>query len=244
MAYQKGDFQYEGKAKKLFAVEGHTELVWMEFKDNLTAFNGVKKGTFDNKGAINKQIAVMIFRHLATQGISSHLLKDISEREFVCQKVAIIPLEVVVRNCLAGSTAQKFALAEGFSLEKPLVEFYYKKDELNDPFISDDQALMLKAVKDQEQLDQLKNQALQVNRALMEFFAAIGIRLVDFKLEFGFNAKGDLVLADEITPDSCRLWDMKTNKKLDKDRFRRDLGQVEESYQEILNRMTGYWENQ
>ena len=244
MKYQKGDFLYEGKAKKIYGVEGHKELVWLEFKDSLTAFNAAKKGSFGDKGVINKKIAVMIFRYLMTKGITSHLVEDISEREFVCHKVEIIPLEVVVRNVLAGSTAKKFDFEEGTPLEKPLVEFFFKKDELNDPFVSDDQALMLKAAKDQAQLEDLKLRALEVNTALSEFFSAIGIRLVDFKLEFGVNAKGDIVLADEITPDSCRLWDKKSNEKLDKDRFRRDLGQVEESYQEVLNRITGHWENQ
>ncbi|MCB0364558.1 MAG: phosphoribosylaminoimidazolesuccinocarboxamide synthase [Bdellovibrionaceae bacterium] len=244
MKYQKGVFQYEGKAKKIYQVEGESDLLWLEFKDSLTAFNAQKKGSFADKGVINKKIAVLIFRYLQTKGIGSHLIADISDRELVCRKLTIIPLEVVVRNWLAGSTAKKFAIEEGTALEKPLVEFYYKKDELNDPFVSDDQALMLKAAKDQAQLDDLKEKALKVNGALIEFFKAIGIRLIDFKIEFGVNSKGEVVLGDEITPDSCRLWDLETNEKLDKDRFRRDLGQVEESYQEVLNRMSQTWEKQ
>lgn len=243
MSIGKGEFLYEGKAKKIFSVQGESQLLWLEFKDSLTAFNAQKLGSFTDKGVINKRIAVLIFRYLHTRGIHSHLVEDRSEREIVCRKLEMIPLEVVVRNWLAGSTAKKFALAEGTPLDRPLVEFYYKKDELNDPFVSDDQALMLKTVKSPEVLEKLKGLALQVNQALVEFFQAIGIRLIDFKLEFGFDEQDQILLGDEITPDSCRLWDMATDEKLDKDRFRRDLGQVAESYQEVLQRISTYWEN-
>ncbi|MCB0363284.1 MAG: phosphoribosylaminoimidazolesuccinocarboxamide synthase, partial [Bdellovibrionales bacterium] len=164
--FLKGDFLYEGKAKRIFSVKEREDLLWLEFKDSLTAFNALKKGSFAEKGVVNKKIATLIFRFLKARKIESHLVADLSDREIVCQKLEIIPLEVVVRNWLAGSTAKKFALEEGTSLEKPLVEFYYKKDELNDPFVSDDQALMLKTVKSQIELEELKKRALEVNRAL------------------------------------------------------------------------------
>lgn len=244
MSYKKGEFLYEGKAKRIFQVKGENDLLWIEFKDSLTAFNAQKKGSFEEKGVVNKRIALLTFRYLKSRGIPSHVVADLSEREMVCEKLSIIPLEVVVRNWLAGSTAKKFALDEGTALEKPLVEFYYKKDELNDPFVSDDQALMLKTVEKQETLNELKIKALEVNKALSDFFKAIGIRLIDFKIEFGFDKNGKILLGDEITPDSCRLWDLATLEKLDKDRFRRDLGKVAESYLEVLNRITGYWEEQ
>lgn len=244
MNYKKGEFLYEGKAKRIFQVKGENDLLWIEFKDSLTAFNAQKKGSFEEKGVVNKRIALLTFRYLKSRGIPSHVVADLSEREMVCEKLSIIPLEVVVRNWLAGSTAKKFGLDEGTALEQPLVEFYYKKDELNDPFVSDDQALMLKTVEKQETLNELKIKALEVNMALSEFFKAIGIRLIDFKIEFGFDKNGKILLGDEITPDSCRLWDLETLEKLDKDRFRRDLGKVAESYLEVLNRITGYWEEQ
>ncbi|MBK7842853.1 MAG: phosphoribosylaminoimidazolesuccinocarboxamide synthase [Bdellovibrionales bacterium] len=244
MNYKKGEFLYEGKAKRIFQVKGENNLLWLEFKDSLTAFNAQKKGSFEEKGVVNKRIALLTFRYLKSRGIPSHVVADLSEREMVCEKLSIIPLEVVVRNWLAGSTAKKFGLDEGTALEQPLVEFYYKKDELNDPFVSDDQALMLKTVEKQETLNELKIKALEVNRALSDFFKAIGIRLIDFKIEFGFDKNGKILLGDEITPDSCRLWDLATLEKLDKDRFRRDLGKVAESYLEVLNRITGYWEEQ
>jgi phosphoribosylaminoimidazole-succinocarboxamide synthase len=244
VSYKKGEFLYEGKAKRIFQVKGENDLLWIEFKDSLTAFNAQKKGSFEEKGVVNKRIALLTFRYLKSRGIPSHVVADLSEREMVCEKLSIIPLEVVVRNWLAGSTAKKFALDEGTALEKPLVEFYYKKDELNDPFVSDDQALMLKTVEKQETLNELKIKALEVNKALSDFFKAIGIRLIDFKIEFGFDKNGKILLGDEITPDSCRLWDLATLEKLDKDRFRRDLGKVAESYLEVLNRITGYWEEQ
>lgn len=236
-AYQKSEMLYEGKAKKIFKIQGHPQCYWVEFKDSLTAFNAEKKGSFLGKGQINRDIASLIFQWLGRRGVAHHWLQDEGDYEMVVKKVTIIPLEVVVRNWLAGSTAKKFQIPEGEKLEKPLVEFYYKRDELGDPFINDEQALMLKAAKDQATLDQLKNVSLAVNSYLMELFAKAGIQLVDFKLEFGVDDDGQILLADEITPDSCRLWDVKTKEKLDKDRFRRDLGQIKESYQEVLQRL-------
>lgn len=242
MTWSKGEFKYEGKAKRAFAVADHPEYMWMEFKDSLTAFNGEKTGSFQGKGAINNQITSLAFKVLKDREIPSHFVEQINTNEMVCDKLKIIPIEVVVRNRLAGSTAKKFGLEEGSELEKPLVEFYYKNDALGDPFISDDQALMLKAVEKQSQLEELKDLARKVNAVLIEFFAKAGMHLIDFKLEFGFDENGQILLGDEITPDTCRLWDQVSGERMDKDRFRRDLGQVEENYQEVLKRLRACWE--
>jgi phosphoribosylaminoimidazole-succinocarboxamide synthase len=212
-----------------------------EFKDSLTAFNAQKKGSFENKGKLNRNITSLVFRFLAKQGIGSHRVADVGETEMVTEKLEMLKVEVVVRNVLAGSTAKKFAIEEGTPLEKPLVEFYYKDDALADPFISDDQALMLKVCSTQKELDELKALALKVNAGLIEFFAAANLTLIDFKIEFGRNSRGETVLADEITPDSCRLWEKTTGERMDKDRFRRDLGGIKESYEEVFKRLQGYW---
>jgi len=243
LSLEKGDFLYEGKAKRIYTVTGGENLVWLEFKDSLTAFNAQKKGSFSGKGEINAKIATKIFKFLKLKSIDSHFVESPSTFEMICKKVEIIPLEVVVRNVLAGSTAKRLGIEEGAPMDKPLVEFYFKKDELNDPFVSDDQALFLNAANNQSELDELKKRALQVNEALKEFFNDINITLIDFKLEFGRIDNKRILLADEITPDSCRLWDKETGEKLDKDRFRRDLGRVEESYIEVLNRINTKWEN-
>lgn len=227
---------YEGKAKKIFRLQSEPDCVLMEFKDSLTAFNALKKGSFDQKGPINRDIASLIFAHLKSRGIDSHWVRDEGERGMVARKVEIIPLEVVIRNTLAGSTAKKFGIEEGRVLPKPLVEFYFKNDELQDPFISDDQIEILEIAKAAD-LKVLKEKALRVNEALKELFGQTGIRLVDFKIEFGKDSKGEILLADEITPDCCRLWDEKTGEKLDKDRFRRDLGNIKESYEDVLKRL-------
>ena len=234
---EKGELLYEGKAKKIFIIPDQDDLVWVEFKDSLTAFNGEKKTEMSDKGRMNGLITTLIFHNLQEQGVPTHLKEVVSDSEMICQKVDIIPLEVVVRNVLAGSTAKKFHIAEGTALEKPLVEFYYKDDDLGDPFISDEQALMLKAANSQEELNELKEKALQVNSHLQTLFAKTGIQLVDFKLEYGKDSQGNILLADEITPDTCRLWDKETGEKLDKDRYRRDLGNVIESYQEVYKRL-------
>lgn len=238
MAYQKGDLLYEGKAKKVFAVPGSPDLVWLEYKDSLTAFNAQKKGSFAGKGKLNRNIASSIFKFLKNKDIESHWIEDVGETEMVCRKLEMIPLEVVVRNRIAGSLAKKFGLEEGRELERPLLELYYKNDTLNDPFLSDEQALTLRFVDSQSTLDECKAQALKINVALREMFAAADIDVIDFKIEFGrVGDSGQILLADEISPDSCRLWDRKTGEKLDKDRFRRDLGKVEESYQEVWERL-------
>lgn len=234
---RKGELLYEGKAKKMYAVVGRPQEIWVEYKDSLTAFNALKKGSFAGKGAINAQITTLLYRRLAAAGIPTHLIAAVNDHELICEKMTIIPLEVVTRNRLAGSTAKKLGKEEGTELKAPLVEFYYKDDALNDPFISDDQALVMEAVSSQKDLDILKAQALAVNTVLREAFLRAGLELIDFKLEFGRNAAGEIILADEVSPDTCRLWDVKTGEKYDKDRFRRDLGRVEESYQEVLKRL-------
>lgn len=237
MDYKRGEQIYEGKAKKIFSVVGQSNLIWQEFKNSLTAFNAQKKGEFAGKGEINKKISSILYKKIEAHGLKTHWVKDISGTEIVTKKLDMIPLEVVVRNILAGSTAKKFNISEGTPLAEPLVEFYYKKDELNDPFVSDDQAIMLKAVESHKKLENLKTQSLKINSILLSAFKSCEINLIDFKIEFGVNESGEIILADEISPDSCRLWDLKTNEKMDKDRFRRDLGLVDEKYREVLRRL-------
>lgn len=236
MNLKKGNLLYEGKAKQIFEVEGAPDQVWVSYKNSLTAFNALKKGEFEQKGAINREISSLIFRFLEKKGIASHWIADVGPIEMIVKKVEIIPLEVVVRNILAGSTAKKLGIEEGQILKKPLVEFYLKNDALADPFLSDDQALMLNVATETE-LAELKSKALKINGALKDLWAQAGITLVDFKIEFGKTPSGQILLADEISPDCCRLWDQKTNEKLDKDRFRRDLGNIKESYEQVLNRV-------
>lgn len=231
----KREMIYEGKAKKVFATE-NPDVLLLEFKDSLTAFNAQKKGSFSGKGQINREIAALIFKELKSQGIESHFISDIGKTEMEVRKVRIIPLEVVVRNILAGSTAKKLGKPEGEILPRPLVEFYFKDDALGDPFVSDDQAIIFGIAKESELAD-LKFKALRINEILIGLFHQIGIKLVDFKLEFGVTSRNEIVLADEITPDCCRLWDEKSGEKLDKDRFRRDLGRIEESYADVLQRL-------
>lgn len=226
---------YEGKAKKVYATD-RPEVLLLEFKDSLTAFNAQKKGSFEGKGPLNKEIASLIFDRLKKEGVPSHFISNPSPTEMEVVKVKIIPLEVVVRNILAGSTAKKMGRTEGEKLKRPLVEFYYKDDALGDPFLSDDQAILFEVATAPE-LEELKGKALKINQVLISLFEKAGITLVDFKLEFGRDAKGQILLADEITPDCCRLWDLKTGEKLDKDRFRRDLGNVKESYHQVLDRL-------
>lgn len=235
-SYQAQDLIYEGKAKKVFTVQGHPDLVWIEFKNSLTAFNALKKGEFAEKGAINRSISSAIFSHLHSKNIKTHWVADLDSDVMIAKKVQIIPLEVVIRNIMAGSTAKKLGLVEGTKLKTPLVEFYYKMDSLADPFLSDDQILMLELATASE-IENLKKQALNINEVLVSMWKQAGILLVDFKIEFGKNSKNEILLADEISPDCCRLWDMKTNEKLDKDRFRQDLGNVKESYSEVLSRL-------
>jgi phosphoribosylaminoimidazole-succinocarboxamide synthase len=226
---------YEGKAKKIYSTELQSEVV-VEYKDSLTAFNALKKGSFAGKGALNLRMTALLFEHLSKNGVPTHLIKQLGPTELLVKKVEIIPLEVVVRNVLAGSTAKKFGIEEGQVLAKPLVEFYFKNDALADPFLSDDQALMLGIVKETE-IPQLKTMALKVNDVLAKVMNQAGMTLVDFKIEIGREGNR-LLLADEISPDCCRLWDKKTGEKMDKDRFRRDLGNVAETYQEVCKRLS------
>lgn len=226
---------YEGKAKKIFQTD-KADQVLMEFKDSLTAFNALKKGEFQGKGELNCQISTLIFHWLTKSGIKHHWIETRDKNKMLVEKTEIIPLEVVVRNFMAGSLAKKLGQTEGAPLQKAIVEFYFKKDELNDPFVNDDQIIAL-GWADQKTLDLLKAEALKINVVLQSLFQKIDLKLIDFKTEFGRNKKGEIILSDEISPDCMRLWDEKTNKKLDKDRFRQDLGEVAESYQEVFQRI-------
>lgn len=233
---QKKDFLYEGKAKRIFATD-NPDLVWVEYKDDATAFDGKKKGTIANKGVLNNRISSFFFQLLAERGIPTHFVERVSDTEQVVKKVEIIPVEVVVRNVAAGSLAKRLGLAEGTPLPQPVLEFYYKNDELGDPMINEYHIRVLNLATP-EQVEKMASIALRVNEILREYLRTKNIDLIDFKLEFGLH-HGEVILADEISPDTCRFWDTKTREKLDKDRFRRDLGNVEEAYREVLRRLTG-----
>ncbi|OTN76687.1 phosphoribosylaminoimidazolesuccinocarboxamide synthase [Enterococcus sp. 8G7_MSG3316] len=226
---------YEGKAKKLFKKPDSKELR-VEYLDQATALNGQKKDAIQGKGALNNQITSILFQLLAQEGIQSHFIKIISKHEQLIEMVDMIPLEVVVRNVAAGSFSKRLGIEEGTTLPQPIVEFYYKDDALDDPFINDDHIAYLGLATEAER-QQLRTLALTVNRALQHIFAQIDIRLIDFKIEIGKTAQGHLLLADEISPDTCRLWDMATNNHLDKDIYRRDLGDILPVYQEVYNRL-------
>jgi len=228
---------YEGKAKRLFATDHPDELL-MEFKDSATAFNGAKKAEFENKGRFNKALTVLLYRALEKRGVPTHFVREAGEVAVIVKKVGIIPIELVVRNVVAGSLAKRLGRPEGGRLAQPLVELYYKDDALGDPMINDEHVREL-ALATPAELARLKEFGLKVNELLTGIFAGAGLTLVDFKLEFGRLAADPsaLVLADEISPDTCRLWDAQTGEKMDKDRFRRDLGGVMESYAEVLRRL-------
>ncbi|MBI3794772.1 MAG: phosphoribosylaminoimidazolesuccinocarboxamide synthase [Nitrospinae bacterium] len=227
---------YEGKAKILYATD-NPDLVVQYFKDDATAFNAQKKGTIVDKGVMNNKLSTTLFEYLAKGGIKTHFVEKLSDREMLCKKVSIVPVEVVVRNVLAGSLAKKLGMEEGVQLKQPVIEFYYKDDALGDPMINADHVLAFGWATKNE-IDWISDCALKVDVLLIELFARHGIRLVDFKLEFGKH-KGEVILADEISPDTSRLWDMASGEKMDKDRFRRDLGKVEESYAEVVRRICG-----
>ena len=227
---------YEGKAKKLFQTEKANEVL-VYYKDDATALNGLKKGTIINKGVLNNRITAFFFDLLGKNAIPHHMIKRVSDREMLVKKVDIILVEVVTRNVAAGSLAKRLGLPEGTKLSTPVVEFYYKSDELGDPMINDFHIQAIKLATDAE-VAKLKEYALKINDILIKHLATKNIELIDFKLEFG-RYNGEVILADEITPDTCRLWDATTHEKLDKDRFRRDMGNVEEAYQEVLHRLTG-----
>ena len=228
---------YEGKAKKVFATND-PQYVIVSYKDDATAFNGEKKGTIVGKGAINNQMSNMLMQMLEKHGVPTHFVEQLSERETVVKKVTIVPLEVIVRNISAGSFAKRYGVKEGIVFDQPTFEFSYKNDDLGDPLLNTSHALALKLAT-AEEIDTIRTMALKVNDLLKDYFAKLNVTLVDFKLEFGRLPDGTIVLADEISPDTCRFWDSTTGEKLDKDRFRRDMGGVEEAYQEMMRRLTG-----
>ena len=230
---------YEGKAKKMWSVKEDDDLLIAEFKDSLTAFNGVKKAEESGKGALNNKISTEIFKLLEKHGIKTDLVKKIDDINQVVRKCKIIPLEVVVRNIATGSLTKRLGIKDGTILPFTLVEFCYKNDELNDPILNDEHCLLLDAVKTKDELEILKTEAKKINKILKDFFDKKDLKLVDFKIEFGKRKDVEIILADEISPDSCRFWDKNTNEKLDKDRFRQDLGNVKVAYEEVLRRILG-----
>lgn len=227
--------EYEGKAKKVYATDD-PDLVIIHYKDDATAFNGEKKGQIEDKGILNNRIASGLFELLGAQGIPTHFVQRMNDRDMLCQRVRIVPLEVIVRNVAAGSMAKRLGIAEGTPLKTTVFELSYKNDELGDPLINDYHAVAI-GISTFQEIEEIYRITGKINEILKAFFLEHGIRLIDFKLEFGRTNAGNLVLADEISPDTCRFWDAKTNEKLDKDRFRRDLGNVKEAYVEILKRI-------
>ena len=232
----KKELLYEGKGKKMFKTEDEHFLI-TEFKDDLTAFNAEKRGNEKGKGALNCKISTALFHLLEKQGIPTHLVQTISENEQLVKKCKIIPIEVIVRNVATGSLTKRLGIKDGEILPFALVEFCLKDDSLGDPFINDEHCLILNLVKDKTQIEELKTLARKINAVLLEFFDSKNLRLIDFKIEFGIDKEGKIILADEISPDSCRFWDKNTNEKLDKDRFRQDLGNVKMAYEEVLKRI-------
>ena len=237
---QKLEQIYEGKAKKVYKTDD-PELYIVDYKDDATAFNGLKKGTIAGKGIINNQMSNRLMQMIDQKGVPTHFVRELSERETLVKKVSIVPLEVIVRNIAAGSFSNRYGVDEGMVFEEPVIEFSYKNDALGDPLLNTDHALALK-VATRAEIDTIKSYALKVNSILKAFWAECGVTLVDFKLEFGKTTDGSIILADEISPDTCRLWDSATGEKLDKDRFRRDLGGVEEAYAEIMKRLVDHEE--
>ena len=231
---EKKELLYEGKAKKVYTTEDPDVLI-VSYKDDATAFNGLKKGTIVGKGAINNRMTNHIFKLFEKDGIPTHYIEELSDRETAVKKVEIIPLEVIIRNITAGSFAKKMGMEEGIVLKRPTLEFSYKNDDLHDPFINRYYALALDLATEEE-INTIEKYAFQVNEIMKQYFGSLGIDLVDFKIEFG-RYKGQVILADEVSPDTCRLWDKETHEKLDKDRFRRDMGNVEDAYNEVFRRL-------
>ena len=231
---EKKEMLYEGKAKKVYTTED-PDLLIVSYKDDATAFNGLKKGTIVGKGAINNRMTNFIFKKLEEKGVPTHLVEELNDRETVVKKVEIVPLEVIIRNYSAGSFAKKMGMEEGIKFKCPTLEFRYKNDDLGDPFINSYYALALDLAT-QEEIDDITRYAFLVNEVLQEYFGGLNIDLIDFKIEFG-RYHGKVILADEISPDTCRLWDKDTHEKLDKDRFRRDMGNVEDAYEEVFRRL-------
>ena len=228
---------YEGKAKKVFATDDPA-LVIVSYKDDATALDGLKKGTITGKGVVNNRMSDYLFTLLEKEGIPTHFVKELNEREALVKKVSIVPLEVIVRNISAGSFAKRYGVEEGIVFAQPTVEFSYKNDDLHDPLLNEYHALAL-GLATKEEIETIKNMAFRVNEFLKAYFLRLQVKLVDFKLEFGRLPDGTIVLADEISPDTCRFWDAITNEKLDKDRFRRDMGGVEDAYREMMKRVFG-----
>ena len=231
---EKKELLYEGKAKKVFTTEDPDTLI-VSYKDDATAFDGQKKGTIVGKGAINNRMTNHIFKLLEAEGVPTHLIEELNDRETAVKKVEIVPLEVIIRNFSAGSFAKKMGMEEGIQLKCPTLEFSYKNDDLHDPFINSYYALALELAT-REEMDAISRYAFKVNEVMRKYFAGLGIELIDFKIEFG-RYHGEIILADEVSPDTCRLWDKETHEKLDKDRFRRDLGNVEDAYEEVFRRL-------
>jgi len=235
---QKLQMLYEGKAKKIYATDDEARYI-VEFKDDLTAFNNEKKGSEEGKGALNCQITTELFQMLESKGVATHYIEMIDSNNLLVKKVQIIPIEVIVRNIAAGSLSKRLGIKEGKALPFSLVEFCYKDDALGDPLINDEHAILLECVDNEGELEELKRLAREINAILKPFFLDRGLKLVDFKLEFGKDLEGNILLADEISPDSCRFWDAKSNEKMDKDRFRQDIGSVKVAYEEVLKRLRG-----
>ncbi len=234
---EKKEQLYEGKAKKVFAT-ADKDLVIVSYKDDATAFNGLKKGTIEGKGVINNKMSNFLMRILEKEGVKTHFVEELSDRETVVKKVKILPLEVIIRNISAGSFAKRYGVDEGIVFAEPTIEFSYKNDDLGDPLLNEYHALAL-GLATKAEIELVRSMAFKINEVLKEYFKKLNVTLVDFKIEFGKTSDGEIVLADEISPDTCRFWDSTTGEKLDKDRFRRDLGGVEGAYQEMMRRLMG-----
>lgn len=234
---EKKEQLYEGKAKKVFATED-PNLVIVSYKDDATALDGLKKGTIVGKGAINNKMTDYLCKLLEKHGIPTHIVEELNDRETLVKKVSIVPLEVIIRNVSAGSFAKRYGVPEGIVFKTPTIEFSYKNDELHDPLLNEYHALAL-GLATKEEIDEIKSMAFKINEILKEYFLSLNVKLIDFKLEFGRLPDGKIILADEISPDTCRFWDATTNEKLDKDRFRRDMGGVEDAYKEMMKRVFG-----
>lgn len=235
---EKRKLMYEGKAKKVFETD-NLELLIVSYKDDATAFNGLKKGSISGKGIINNKMSNLLMQRLEKNGVPTHFVKEINDRETVVRKVTILPLEIIIRNISAGSFSKRYGVEEGITFETPTIEFSYKNDELGDPLLNSYHAIAL-GLCSKEEIETVKKYAFAVNKYLKAFWASCGVILVDFKIEFGKLSDGTIILADEISPDTCRLWDSKTKEKLDKDRFRLDLGGTEEAYAEVMKKLCGH----
>ena len=229
------EMMYEGKAKQVFATDDPT-LAVIHYKDDATAFNGLKKGTIVGKGVVNNLVSNHLFKMLEANGVQTHLVEQLNERDSVVRRVSIVPIEVIVRNIAAGSLSKRLGLPEGTKLKTTVLEYCYKNDDLGDPMVNN-YHILAAGFATQEEIDKISSMALKVNELMLEFFKSIGVDLIDFKIEFGKTSDGEIILADEISPDTCRFWDINTHEKLDKDRFRRDMGGVEEAYAEMMKRI-------